>query len=512
MNRNNANENTIASKLKTIGVSALAMCLILSLMLTSFWGCSSCSDNGGATPDSPAIGEIEIKDSYVFAEGVTVGGIDLSGITYGEAVKLLDKECNNMISDFTLTVKARNKSFEYKKDSFEWDTTTEAVLKQAVSYSEEIFEAEKTGATAPKERTFELSFSVNPESVDSVCSAIAKEVDVEPKNAAIGDTDNHDVEIVKDSVGYKLDTKSLAEDMTKEIGQLSTGKKASAEIEATVKEIQPELTYDDIDSNIELLATFSTYSYNTADGDHNMALALAACNGSVIEPGETWSFNACTGDSNLTSLGYRPATVIVGGKYQQGIGGGICQASTTIYNAALLANLTVVERYNHYYQSSYAPAGLDATIDYPNLDLKLRNDTEYPVYLQCYMSGATLYCKIYGWQDPSFDEIKITSNIHSANRAENYYYASAFRTYYKDGKKVGEEELPSSMYHYTSPDAEPETTAKPTKPAPKPTKPTPKPTKPAVIVTEPTEAKPTTPPVTEAPTVTDPPVTDAPEA
>ena len=138
--------------------------------------------------------------------------------------------------------------------------------------------------------------------------------------------------------------------------------------------------------------------------------------------------------------------------------------------------MEIEERYCHQFQSSYVPAGRDATIDYPGLDLKLSNPTDYPMYMQCYMEGTQLTVNIYGWDDPSFDYIEIESYVHSAT--DEGYRASAQRVYYLDDEEVGREDLPNSWYDYPEKD-EPETTKpKATKPTAKPKETKPKETKP----------------------------------
>jgi hypothetical protein len=155
--------------------------------------------------------------------------------------------------------------------------------------------------------------------------------------------------------------------------------------------------------------------------------------------------------------------------------------------------MVIEERYCHQFQSSYVPAGRDATIDYPYLDLKLSNPTEYPMYMQCYMEGTELTVNIYGWDDPSFDTIEIESSVYGAT--EEGYRASATRVYYLDGEEVGREELHSSWYDYPKDDTEDTTAAKP---KPKPTKPQPTVPK-ATDPKEPTQ-KETKPPATTPPT------------
>ncbi len=486
-NRNNKSGIT-KKQFALILTLAAVVCIVAVLCTTGLTACSKTPGNS-ATPDSVATID---ESTYEFNNGIYVGSVHLGGLTYKNAKEQVLAECEKLIKDFELTVKAEGKDYKYGKADFTYTNNTDKALSDAVKYNDSLSKKD----TANK--TFELSVSVDENSVNTKVAELAKEIDKKPKNATIGSAENNDVSFVKDSTGLKLDQSKLSKDMAKEINKLLAGNKNKAEVEAKVEVLQPTLTYDDLNGKIELLSSFTTYSTNTADGNHNMALALAACNGSVIEPGETWSFNACTGNSNLTSLGYRAATVIIGGELVPGIGGGLCQSSTTIYNAAIRTNLEIVERYCHYYQSTYADAGLDATIDYPNLDLKLKNPTEYPMYFQCYMSGRTLYCNIYGYQDPSFDEVKVTSSIYEANRKENYYKAEAERIFLKNGKEVWREQLPYSTYHYVAPGESATTAApteKPTKPVVKPTKPVVAPTVPAPTVA-PTKPAETTPPAT----------------
>lgn len=495
-------KNGKKKKIIIIVSAVLVLVIACAALLLGFSGAFGCDGFGNApiaTGDEVPTLNID-EEKFTFAEGIYIGEAAIGGHTYKEARQIAQTACESMIHDFELTVKARDKEFSYTKANFTWDTNVEQLLVEAATYSDSISDTSKpSGTTSNKDKVFELSFQVNTATVEAAVQSIAGEVDVEPKNASIGEPTDDDITVIREVAGYKLDQASLLKEMMWEIERLSTGTKNSASIKAKINEVQPSLKYNDLDGKIQLLASYSSYSSNTEAGCQNMAIALSKCNGSVIEPGETWSFSAHAGNTNSTAAGYLSATVITNGKYTQGIGGGVCQASTTIYNAAIRTNMVIAERHNHYYKSSYADAGLDATIAYPALDMKLKNPTEYPMYLQCYMSGRTLYCNIYGWQDPSFDEVKVYASTYDANPSENYYRARAYRVFLKDGKEVSREDLPSSLYHYTSGES---TTTKPAQNT-KPTKP--QTTKPA---------KPTKPPVTQAPTVpvvtTLPPATQAP--
>lgn len=466
-------------------LTVAALACLLTVVLTS--SLTACNTKPEATPDSVALTTVD-EATYEFSDGIYAGGVHLGGLVYKDAKEKLLSECDKMVKEFDLIVTASNKEYKYKKADFAYDNNADEILMEAVNYNE-VITASSGKNTA--EKKYELSVSVSQKSVKDKVMLIAKEIDREAKDATIGSAENNDISFIKDSTGLKLDQSHLENEMTKEINKLLNSDKNYKTIEAKVEELQPALTYNDINGKIQLLSSFSTYSSNTMDAVHNMTLALAGCNGSVIKPGETWSFNAHAGNGNLTSLGYRPATVIVNGEYDTGIGGGICQASTTIYNAAIRTNMEVVERYCHCFESSYVDAGLDATIAYPYLDLKLKNVTEYPMYFQCYSSGRTMYVNIYGYQDPSFDEVKINNNIYEASYEDNYFKVSTERVFYKDGTEVYREQLPYSEYmYYAEKDEEPTTAPPTTAPA---TKPVEKPT--TAVTTPPVEDTPTEPAV-----------------
>lgn len=474
------------------GAVKRSICLLMVLVSVLSLVLAACGEDKpvGTGGDTTVANTVIDTQSFKFPEGFIVGSVNIGGMAYGEAFKAVEEGVAISVKDFDLKITAADKEYDYKKTDFQWIFEVEEALLEAAKYaeSEDFKPYAETGVANASVYESNVSFTVDENSVNAIVDAIAKEVDAKAVDSTFT-VDGDDVVISREKSGRQLDKADLAEKIKSEVGSLATGgKKGPVTIEAKVDELKPKFNFEGLDGEIKLISTYTTYSTNTLDGDHNMALALSSCNGSVINPGEVWSFNECTGDSNLESLGYRPATVIMNGKFEQGIGGGICQASSTIYNAAIMANMEIVERYCHAYQSSYVPAGRDATIDYPYLDLKLSNPTDYPMYMQCYMEDAYLTVNIFGWDDPAFDNIEIESSVHSANKTS--YMASAWRVYYLDGEEVGREELHSSEYDYPEKD-EPATTK------PKETKP--KATKPQTEKPKETKPKATTPKVTDAP-------------
>lgn len=183
------------------------------------------------------------------------------------------------------------------------------------------------------------------------------------------------------------------------------------------------------------MAVFSTVSTNNANGTYNMTRALQSFNQVVLQPGQTLSFFAVAGPCGKAQ-GYKEAGVVGG----TGYGGGICQASTTLYGAAIRAGMTIVQRRNHSVPSTYVPIGQDAMVDYGSSDLKFRNDFNFPVKIVTYVSGKTLYAEIWGLQPTWYDYINVSSWSTGAKSA------AACRYYIKNGSVVKTEQLPSSYY------------------------------------------------------------------
>ena len=156
----------------------------------------------------------------------------------------------------------------------------------------------------------------------------------------------------------------------------------------TVKDLEPYLYQDVLGScNTEIAGSQNRVS--------NIALAAKLFNGTVLMPGEEFSYNGVVG-SRTSDKGFLPAPAYVSGESVQEIGGGVCQGSSTIYLATLRANLEIVERYNHGYIASYVPHGMDATVYYGVKDFRFRNDTPFPIKVTGSVSGRTLSVNIMG--------------------------------------------------------------------------------------------------------------------
>lgn len=146
----------------------------------------------------------------------------------------------------------------------------------------------------------------------------------------------------------------------------------------------------------DTMGSFSSkFASSTAARAANVTLAASRINGYILMPGEVFSYDKTIGRRTAAN-GYKEAGVYIGNKVESGIGGGICQTSSTLYSAALYANLEIVSRTSHSLPVSYVPAGQDATIAEGYIDLKLKNNTDYPVKIVATVSGRTVTCSIVG--------------------------------------------------------------------------------------------------------------------
>ena len=216
--------------------------------------------------------------------------------------------------------------------------------------------------------------------------AILKEVETEVQNAEFNKAEK---KFQTDSQGISFDAEA-AETLFE---SMAWGETQDLDLIIT----EPEVTLADLESQLyqDTLGTCSTNISGTENRVKNIALAAQIFNGTVLLPGEEFSYNGVVG-SRQASRGFLPAPAYVSGQTVQEIGGGVCQGSSTIYLAALRANLEIVERYPHGYITRYVPDGMDATVYYGVKDFRFRNDTPFPIKVVGSVSGRTLTVNILG--------------------------------------------------------------------------------------------------------------------
>ena len=199
------------------------------------------------------------------------------------------------------------------------------------------------------------------------------------------------VEPAKDGFRVEIDQ------FTNQLMELISNNKPLS-LELTAVTIKPELSKEDVLAwNIKAMVSQYTTRFNSAMTGRveNIKISAEALDGLVVAPGKVISFNDVVGPREVEK-GYQNAGVIVGNTVIDGVGGGICQVTTTLYNAVLLADLDIVQRGNHNIPISYAPIGLDAAVSYGSLDFKFKNNTSNHILLKTYVEGNFITIKVYG--------------------------------------------------------------------------------------------------------------------
>lgn len=201
--------------------------------------------------------------------------------------------------------------------------------------------------------------------------------------------ENYKLTIVPEKVGIQFDKAEAKRIIRETEGDV---------ISIPVETIAPQKTAKDVENSLfpDQLATYSTkYAQSNTNRSYNIYLASKNIDGAVLAPGDVFSYNDAVGP-RTASRGFKDAGVYVGNRVEQGIGGGICQVSSTLFNAAVLADLNIVYRTNHSMPVSYVPRGRDATVSYGSIDFKFSNNTDAPVQIRASAGNGTNTISIYG--------------------------------------------------------------------------------------------------------------------
>ncbi len=196
--------------------------------------------------------------------------------------------------------------------------------------------------------------------------------------------------------GYKLEIEDVQAVLENAV--------SDSEYHISARSVKPKVTLEELEKEMfgDTLSTYSTrYNAGQIDRSHNVELATSKLNGYIAEPGDVISYNAIVGD-RTAEAGFRNAAVYTSEGVADDIGGGVCQVSTTLYNAALYANLEIVYRTSHAYPVAYAEKGQDATVVMGQIDFKFKNNTKYPILIKSSAGGGYCVIQICGKKEKPF--------------------------------------------------------------------------------------------------------------
>lgn len=251
--------------------------------------------------------------------------------------------------------------------------------------------------------------------------------------------EDNNVSIVESSTGRYIDKDESA-------ALLQNVAEGGGPVEIPYYISYPAITSDQLSAKLfaNTMASYKTsFASSTSNRASNVARAASLINGKVLAPGEVFSFNDTVGKRTVAN-GFSTAPEYVNGKTVEGIGGGTCQVSSTLYNAVLYADLEVVSRTNHMFTVSYVPNGQDATVADGGPDFKFRNNTDYPVKISAYTSGGQITVSIIGTNWEPAREVKINNSTSYSNNGDTIVRTT--RTVSANGEVIRTETMPSSTY------------------------------------------------------------------
>ena len=472
-----------------------------------------------AVEDAYAIG----RDGNIFKNNFEIIGCKLKNKNIEIAMTYNEELLNNIVEEIAVkipnAVVEANYCVEDNKLTITKGTAGNTINKE--NFKKEVVERANLEKTTEKSINLEI-IKVEPKEID--IDKIYNEVHKEAQNAYYT---KNPFQVYPHVDGVDFDIEA-AKEMLKE-------DKMEYVIDLIIT--IPEITTNKIGNEAfpDLLSTFSTkYDASNIPRTSNLKLAMKKLNGVVVAPGETFSYNKTLG-KRTAEAGYKEAGGFAGGKVVQTLAGGICQISSTLYDAVVYANLDIVERHNHMFLAGYVGAGKDATVVYGAYDFKFKNTRKYPIMIKTTIGSGVAKIDIFGIKEDVEYEVEISTKVLSytpfkvireedsslapgkekvVQNGMNGCKSITYKILKLNGKEVSRTVLSSDTYDAMNKiikvgvnktvetSTEPEPTPEPTpEPIPEPT-PTPEPT--PEPIPEPTPTPEPTPEPTPTPTPTTP--------
>lgn len=411
--------------------------------------------------------QADAKEDVVIHQGVYLDDIDVSDMTEEEAKQAL-REYTQMLSQETLTLCVEEHEVPVQLSQLGLSCSNPEVVEEAlgIGKSGDIIRRFKEKKELERSnKVLELAWTVDESRVSQVIEEECVKFDVDAVDAGLV-REGGSFRVIPGTTGVKLNVEGSKEAVLDFVEHEWQKENSSVALPAEVE--HPRGTEEELSKVKDVLGTFST-SYSTSNGNRskNVSNGARLINGTLLYPGDT--FSAYETISPFTQAnGYEMAGAYLNGKVVDSLGGGICQVSTTLYNAALLAELEIVERSPHSMIVTYVSPAADAAIAGTYKDLKFKNNTDAPIYIEGSTdSSKVITFTIYGEETrPSNREVKYTSTtlsttdpgqviVASAGQGIGYYHvegahrgvkAELYKHVYENGVEVSTEKVNTSSY------------------------------------------------------------------
>ena len=501
----------------------------------------------------------EILKRATFLEGTTVNGVAIGGMTTDQAKSAIEPVLAEAKKNFSVTVTDGDDAFAFTGEQITLTDDLEDVLEEAFNLVREDKGYDAVMAEVEAIRTagkpFEVKLTFDDAALKNALISYGEAHNVAPVDASVSyNQDEHKLQYTDDVPGKTVDTEAMA--------QALKASRSGETIEAIFTETPAEVTRENVQEKFVLRGKMTTnYSKSIKNRKYNIFHGASLISGTVLHPGEVFSANGTLGVRNKAN-GWKVATAYVAGAHEKQYGGGVCQLSSTLYNAAVMADMKIVERRNHSMPVDYVSKGLDATINSIGniIDFKFENSSKSDIIIVAYVDNpdyakaGNLTMEIWGIpiledSDGKYDEIRIPSpkKLKTLNPSGDVEYRvdeskkpgykeqivrnqkgsvwQSYVEYYLNGELVERKDLDQSTYkafaavYIVGPDKEaeespkvdpaadpteqpsvtPDPTEKPADPTEKPADPTEKPADPTEKPADPTEKPAEKPAETEKP-------------
>ena len=349
-----------------------------------------------------------IRDN-VFIDDVAVGGM-----TYDQALALITEKKNAELEKIKVTLKHNSEVWFLTSADVQYKYDVKKAVDAAYGIGRTgnlVNDVTKILELSDGRQDIKTESSYSMDSVKAKLDELATRFNREPKEATFKLGAKGPI-ITEDVIGRNVDIEKTLNQIEKVVKAEET-----ADVELVVNIEEPKLKDEDLRQMKNRLSKFYTvFDAGYYERAQNIRVATAKINGVVLLPGQVMSVDKQVGPRTAVR-GFMISKIIVNNKYEDGIGGGLCQVSTTLYNAALYANLDIVARKNHSIVSPYIAPGRDSTVFGGSKDLKIKNNRDYPIYIKSYTVGGRLYFEIYGKKESDDKKVVIRTTVVSHTAA-----------------------------------------------------------------------------------------------
>ena len=351
--------------------------------------------------------KVALMDTTTFYDGVHVDGIHIGGLTREQARRVLQQSAVSSDQNLDIKVTIDGKTWHITQNELPLSSNIEAVLDEAYSIGRQGSLNTLQSRSTPFEYRYLTRQAVNQNgaylytevtydksTARSLAETLSSRVSTPAQNATVYSFDfaSRSFQFQPEQAGTVLSSEEIYSAITAAMD----GRNYTGTISLSTQPQQPAVTAAQLQRSFGLVGSYTTTTLAGYNRNINIRLACSAINGTVVDSGKTFSFNETTGRRSVDK-GYLPAGAIAQGESIEDTGGGVCQVSSTLFNAAILANLEIVRSVPHAWPSAYVEPGRDATVDWQDwqklsesVDFKFKNSSDYPIFIVAYFTGSNL--------------------------------------------------------------------------------------------------------------------------